>query len=109
MAMTKAVIALWLSTVVSVAASMYAYGWHWGITTVVTENKLDIYGGPSFALAVPEIECQAAAAAFSLIAIISLILSWRVNKQPLFSAPHIAALLLLAPLFVIASLNRIFT
>jgi phosphoglycerol transferase MdoB-like AlkP superfamily enzyme len=85
-----------------VFACFTAYGiaYDRGTMAVIIPENLDLGGGQSFSLFFPTMVSTAIAMIGAILAIVGLLVSWRLNKQPLFSKPHAAALFFLAPLVV---------
>jgi hypothetical protein len=78
----------------------YGSAYQRGVLSVITMENLDMGGGQSFALGFPTMVSEAVAAIGVFTATLSLFVSWRWNKQPLFSPPHFAALIFLIPLII---------
>ena len=98
MQITKSIFCLWMSSSAFACFSAYGFAYHRGALAVITGENLDLSGGPSFAIAFPTMAFEVVALVCAVLAAAGLLLSWRLNKQPLFSLPHIAALLFLVPL-----------
>jgi len=78
----------------------YGSAYQPGALSVTTMENLDLGGGQSFALGFRPMVSEAIATLTAFTAGISLLVSWRLNKQPLFSRPHFAALFFLIPLLI---------
>ena len=79
---------------------MFASGHSAGTSLVIKMESLDLGGGHSFAVVYSDMFSAFVSLVFAVIALVGLFLSWRLNKQPIFSKVHLAALLFLAPLLL---------
>ena len=80
---------------------MFASGHYAGSRLVIKMENLDLAGGQSFSVSYSDLLPACLGLIFAVLALVGLFLSWRLNKQPLFSKIHLAALLFLAPLVLI--------
>jgi hypothetical protein len=97
---TKSIWCLWAGCSAFAYFTAYGISYDRGAMDVIIGNNLDLGGGPSFSLFFPTLVSRVIGAIGAILAVVSLLLSWRLNKQPLFSRPHAAALFFLAPLVV---------
>src|SRR5690349_8751370 len=102
MQITKSIFCLWMSSSLFACFCVYGYAYNRGALAVIIFENLDLSGGPSFALGFPSMLSQVIASLCAILAAVSLTASWRLNKQPLFSLPHSAALLFLVPMVLVA-------
>lgn len=100
---TKSLLCLWLASPISAISAVFGFGYDQGTHAVIDIEQIDLGGGQSFALAFPILTSWAVSAFFFVAAVIGLLVSWRRNRQPLFSLPHTTAMLLLVPFIVVLS------
>jgi hypothetical protein len=101
MQVTKSILCLWASCAAVACFMAYGSAYQRGALSVITMEKLDMGGGQSFALGFPTMVSEVIAAIGVFMAAISLLVSWRWNKQPLFSPLHFAALIFFIPLIIV--------
>ena len=100
MLVTKSVLVLWVAIASSACATSYSVAYARSADALIALEKLDLGGGQAFASVFPSFLAFVIAIACAIVAIGALLFSWRINKQPLLSTQHKAALLFLAPLGV---------
>jgi hypothetical protein len=98
MQITKSILCLWFGSSAFACFAACGLADYRGALSVIAMEKLDLGGGQSFAVAFPVGAALVVALVCAIVAIVSLMISWRLNKQRLFSWPHAAALLFLLPL-----------
>lgn len=100
---TGSLLCLWLASAASAVSAAFSLGYDRGTRAVIEIEHLDVGGGQAFSLVFPLFFTLAVSAFFFVAAVIGLLMSWRRNRQPLFSLPHAAAMLLMVPLGVALS------
>ena len=100
MQVTKSILCLWTGCAAFAGFAVWSLAYDRGIGDVITMENLDLGGGQCFSLGFPALLFMEIALVAAIPALAGLLVSWRFNKQPLFSAPHAAALLFLIPLIV---------
>jgi|ERR1017187_8479687 hypothetical protein len=95
---TKSILCLWVGSSAFACFEAYGLAYHQGAMAVIVGQNLDLGGGPSFALGFPSLAFFVLALVCAVVAAVSFLLSWRLNKQRFFSLPHVAALFFVVPL-----------
>ena len=94
MKITKSILCLWVGSSAFACFTVYGLAYHQGLTAVWKHSTPGALTVPyRFVLADPEVRFFAVALGCAVLAAVSLLVSWRVNKQPVFSPPHTVALI----------------
>jgi hypothetical protein len=100
MTITKSILSLWISSGAFACCMMFSSGHAAGTSLVVKMESLDLGGGQSFAVTYSDFFAAYVSLIFVISTLVSLLISWRLNKQPFISKPHLIATLFLAPLLL---------
>jgi hypothetical protein len=98
MNITKSILCFWTGCSAFSCFSAYGIGYERASQSIVTMESLDLGGGQAFAIGFPPMLSEALAVVGAVMAVVGLLASCRLNKQPVFSWPHGIALFFLLPL-----------
>ena len=100
---TKAILCLWVSCSASATFAAFHTAYYLAVGTVLDVvtadlgHEPDLNGPENFTINFPAFSPGLGFIICVLLAVISLLVSWRMNKQPLFSWPHVLAVSFFVP------------